>query len=245
MPQNQHETSLESGALILAQSREEAPVPPASHLSPSFIWSICIAAVVVLIAMVYRIRTAARRAWSKFASEIHGEYEPGIGSSPKYVSGSVQDRALFMETAINNDDDAPYYHTRASMPVSNPAQLILGLRRKSMLEEAQTRSEKPAFVSGDNDFDRRFNLVSNGTDMLDQILGHEIRRLLLQYSDIELYVGVNVVEWRRAGEVSDIRAIRSLNAALAQIAAAVDSLPKRSLPLSQRLADEDLIRKGV
>jgi hypothetical protein len=213
--------------------------------SPGLIWAMAIGAVLAGIAAIYYIRASARRAWQKYAAEIKGEYGPRNQISPRYVSGSLGDRALFMETATNNDDDAPYYHTRVSMPISNPGQLILGLRRKSMLEEAQTRNEKPKFESGDTDFDRRFHLVTNDNEPLGQILDQDMRKLLLQYNDIEVYVGVKVAEWRRAGEVSDIRAIRHLNSALARIASTVDGLSKRSLPLSQRLADEELIRKGI
>jgi hypothetical protein len=150
-----------------------------------------------------------------------------------------------MEASTNNDDDAPYYHTRSSMPVTNPGMLIMGLRRKSLLEEAQTRSDKPAFEFGDSDFDRRFHLVANDLDVLPTVLDNELRRQLLKYNDIEVYIRADVVEWRRAGEVSDINAIRSLNSALARIAAAIDALPRRSLSLSQRLSFEELIRKGI
>ena len=76
-------------------------------------------------------------------------------------------------------------------------------------------------------------------------LDTEIRRQLMQYNDVEIYVRADVIEWRRAGEVSDLQSIRRLNNALARAANAIDALPKRSLALSQRLAFEEQIRKGI
>lgn len=213
--------------------------------SPGLLWGAGLAVILVGTAALYYFRTAARRSWQAYAAEIQGEFASRNRFLPAFVSGSLSDRALFMESSTNNDDDAPYYQTRASMPISNPGMLIMGLRRKSLLEEAQSRNEKLLYEFGDSDFDRRFHLVSNDPEPLNQLLDAEIRKQLMRYSDIEIYVGINVVEWRRSGEVSDLQAIRQLNAALARIASTIDGLPKRSLSLSQRLADEELIRKGI
>ncbi len=220
---------------------------PAHHssASPGMIWSVGIVAALACAGGFYYLRTAAHRAWQRYATEINGEFSERNAYSPAYVSGSLLDRALFMEASTNNDDDAPYYHTRVSMPVTNPGMLIMGLRRKSLLEEAQTRNDKPAFVFGDSEFDRRFHLVANNDDALPVVLDSELRRQLMQYNDIEIYIRPNVVEWRRAGEVSDLQAIRKLNRALARAAAAIDALPRRSLSLSQRMSYEDIIRKGI
>ncbi len=66
-----------------------------------------------------------------------------------------------------------------------------------------------------------------------------------RYSDVEIYVRRGELEWRRAGTQGDMQAIRRLNDLLADMAETIDALPKRALSLSELLADEELIAKGV
>jgi len=222
-------------------------MPAAAHhiSSPYFNMFAIVATAAVVYAVAYRLRTAAVRAWSHYSTEIGGEFEAKSQLSPRFVSGTIGGRAVFMETATNNDDDAPYYHTRVSTPIRNNYFLITGLRRKSMLEEAQSRRDSPQFNLGDAEFDRRFHLVCNEPEILGSLFDHEVRRGLLRYPDVEIYVGLSVLEWRRSGEVSDIQAIRWLNSTLTTLADRIEALPVRPITLSQRLKDEDLIRKGI
>ena len=44
---------------------------------------------------------------------------------------------------------------------------------------------------------------------------------------------------------NDLAALRHLNGILTDLADAVDRLPKRTLSLTQRLADEERIQKGI
>ncbi len=226
-------------------SRTQTPPPPHASSIPGGFLLPGIFVVAAAIGIAYYMRTAALRAWKKYSNEINGEFKAKSRLSPRYISGTINDRPIFMETDMNNDDEAPYYHTRSSMPVGNPAMIVLGLRRKSMLEEAQSRNDSPFYEFGDPDFDKRFHLIANVSDSLPELVDTQIRQLLVKYSDIEIYLKSNVIEWRRSGEVSDLESIRKLNAALSKLAHTVDHLPKRTISLSQKLADEELIRKGI
>lgn len=199
----------------------------------------------VSVVLWYWLRRAALRAWRTYARRIGGELRERNAFSPAVLAGTLKERPFLMETATSHEDDAPYYHTRAALPIRNSAGFILGLRRKSLLEEAQTRKEAAAFDLQDPDFERRFFLVSNDGSRLPDLLTKEVRRELARYSDVEIYVRLSEVEWRRAGEQSDLKAIERLNALLAEMAEAIDALPSRPKSLSQRLADEALIAKGV
>lgn len=219
---------------------------PLRHVWPIWIAWLAAAAVVSALALAWRwFRSAALRAWRQLAAESGGEFRAKNSVSPKAASGSAKGRPFHIETATSHDDDTPYYHTRASMPVENPAELVLGLRRKSLLEEAQTRRSPSQASTGDQEFDRQFFVVCNDPDHLAQLLSNSVRRELSRYHDIELYAKRNEVEWRRAGEQSDRAAMRRLLESLAELADAIEGLPARRLSLSQRMADEALIEKGV
>ncbi len=215
----------------------------------SLLW-FCIALIVgVMVGLAaglwLRGRRGVVRAWQKLARDLDGEFKARNSLSPERVIGTLRERPYVLETAISHDDDAPYYHTRGAFPIRNPASFILGVRRKSLLEEAQTRRDRPAFDLEDADFTRQFFVVCNDAQNLPLVLTREARRELSRYSDIEIYVRRGELEWRRAGAQGDMRAIKRLNDLLADMAEAIDALPKRPRTLSELLADEELITKGI
>ena len=193
----------------------------------------------------YRFRTAAVRAWRNFSQQIGGEFEAASAYDPRFVSGKVGERAIFVETATSHEDDAPYFHTRVSTPVFNPGQHVLGVRRKSMLEEAQSRKEQAMVLTGDSDFDGKFAMEAGDPEILRAVLTPEVRRGLLKYGDVELYLAGEVIEWRRAGLVRDTAALKHLTDVLILAANAVDAMPLRPITLTQKLAEQELLRKGV
>lgn len=237
--------------LMPVQYRVETETPSASAPNPHappppwLLTLIGLGVVLMAGALVYRLRSAAVRAWRLYAKEIQAEFSERNHFAPAYVSGKIEERPFFLATAVSHEDEAPYYHTCGSMPINNPGMVILGLRRKSMLEEAQTRKERAFYDFGDTDFDRRFHLIANDPTVLPTILTAEVRRGLGRYSDVEIYIRLDKLEWRRAGAVNDLGALRHLNGMLLELAKTVDALPKRTLSLSQRLVDEGLIEKGV
>jgi hypothetical protein len=191
------------------------------------------------------VRQGALRTWRRYATLISGEFRARDQFSPACITGNVNARPFLLETATSHEDDAPYYHTRGAFPVRNNAGFILGVRRKSLLEEAQTRRDKPPFDLDDPEFERRFFIVCNDAASLPAILTPEARRELQRYHDVELYIRLSEIEWRRAGEQSDLRVLQSLTEMLAQVAVDIEQLPSRQRTLSQRLADEALLSKGV
>jgi hypothetical protein len=203
--------------------------------------------VVVLLAGVawfaYRLKT--NRVWRTFAAKIKGEFRPRNLMSPDVLTATVRGRGYMLETAISHDDDAPYYHTKASIPIKNPAGFVMGLRRKSMLEEAQSRNETSAVNVGDAEFHRRFFIVSNDAEAVDAVLNAEARRELNRYHDVEIYVRLGTMEWRRSGEVNALDCIERLTDLILDMGEGIDKLPARPRTLSERLADESLIQKGV
>ena len=174
-----------------------------------------------------------------------GEFRAGDGFSPRLVTGEIRDRPFLMETATSHEDDAGYYHTRVRAPIKNTGSFILGLRRKSMLEVAQTRGEAAPFDLEDTDFQRQFFIHCNDAENLPHVLTAEARRELLRYADVEIYVRMGEMEWRRAGELSDLKAIQRLTELLLEMASVIDGFPSRGRTLTQLLADEKTIEKGV
>lgn len=226
----------------LAQNASHPPLYP-----PWLGWLLLLALAGGAILAGRWMRQGALRAWKAFAKELDGgEFAAKNAFSPHYVNGKVGERDFMLTTALSYEDDAPYYHTCAAVPITNPASLILGLRRKSLLEEAQTRRETPGYENlEDPEFVRQFFLVCNVPQLLPDILTSDIRKELRRYGDVEVYGRLNRLEWRRSGEVSDLRALRRLTDALGRMADAIDALPSRRLTLSERLADEAVIEKGV
>jgi hypothetical protein len=224
--------------------RAAGPVP--AHHPPAFALPLLALLVIAGIAAAFAwARRGALRAWRRYAATTHSEFRARDRFSPGCLTGVLRGRPFLMETATSHEDDAPYYHTRGAVPVRNNAGFILGLRRKSLLEEMQTRSERAPFDLTDPDFEKRFFVVCNDGASLPEILTQEVRRELARYPDIEVYVRLEQIEWRRAGEESDVRAIARLNEMLVELADTIDGLPRRPRTLSQRLADEALIAKGV
>ena len=225
------------------------PTPPIAVLAhPAtsvLLWLVALVVAGVAAGAWYQSRRGVLRAWQRLAQEIGGEFKAKSSISPERIIGTLHERPFVLETALSHDDDAPYYHTRGAFPLKNPASFILGVRRKSLLEEAQTRRDRPPYDLEDPDFERQFFVLCNDAQNLADVLTREARREISRYNDIEIYARLNEIEWRRAGEVGDVAAIRRLNALASEMATNIDSLPKRARTLSERLADEELIAKGI
>ncbi len=248
MPQDRS-TKIETGESSPATGTKipnSPEVPP--HARPLPLWS----SVLILIAVCAAIasgfvyfRRRAYRAWQQLAKELDGEFSPKNEISPRLVTGKLADRPYLLETAISHEDDAGYYHTRSAVPLKNAGSFVLGIRRKSLLEEVQTRSEKSQSEMNLPDFENRFFLYCNDPENLSNLLTGEVRTEILRYHDLEIYVRLGEIEWRRAGEQSDLRTIRRLNEMMLNMASAIDGFPVRGRSLTQCLADEKMIEKGV
>jgi len=236
------ETSTQTGT---SAGRASGMQPAQQTIHAWTLW--LIGAVMVLAAVgawfVYRLQT--NRAWKTFAAKIEGEFRPKNLMSPDVLTATVRGRGYMLETATSSEDDAPYYHTKASIPVKNAAGFVMGLRRKSMLEEAQTRTETATIDLGDAEFVRRFFIVSNDPEAVSRVLTPEVRKELNRYHDIEIYARLGTLEWRRSGEVNALPCIERLTDLILDMGEAIDKLPSRARTLSERLADEALIQKGV
>ena len=230
------ETAVES------QARAIQPHPV---WGPYVLWLFVVGIVACIGAVWFRTRTASLRTWSQFAREVGAEFAAKNHVSPAYVSGQFKERDFMLVTSTGFDDDAPFYHTRARMPVINRSGIVLGLRRKSFLEEGQTRRTEPEFFPEDPEFERLFFIVANDAEGLPAVLSPEVRRELKRYPDIEIYIHLAEIEWRRPGEENDLARLRRLVNLLHGMAASLDGLPSSKRGLSQRLADQELIAKGV
>ncbi|MCW3095153.1 MAG: hypothetical protein JWL77_771 [Chthonomonadaceae bacterium] len=234
------ETSTQTGTAVAGD------VGPSQHTIHT--WTLWLIGFIILLAVgaawfASRLRT--NRAWRTFAARIQGEFRPRNMLSPDLLTGTIRGRGYMLETATSSEDDAPYYHTRASIPIKNSAGFVMGLRRKSMLEEAQSRNEASAIDLGDAEFSRRFFVVSNDPEAVAAVLTPEARRELNRYHDVEIYVRLGTMEWRRSGEVNALPCIERLTDLILDMGDTIDKLPARPRTLSERLADEALIQKGV
>ncbi len=238
---SQPKTSSQTGTTVPASS--PAQDQHVVHLWTLWLIGFVFVLMVTLAWVFYRLGT--NRAWKRYAEQIGGEFRPRNVFSPDVLTGTIRSRGYMLETGTSNEDDAPYYHTKASIPIKNGAGFVMGLRRKSMLEEAQTRKEKADYGLEDAEFTRQFFVVSNNSDAVGAILTPEVRRELVKYHDIEIYIRLGTMEWRRSGEVNDLKVIERLTNLLLDIGEKVDSLPSRPRTLSERLADEALIQRGV
>jgi|SRR5579884_35337 len=239
-------TASRDGLQSLSGARQTTPTPQAHPRWPAgTAWLILLALLAAAFGLWRVLRDAARRAWRAYAAQIGAEFTSESPHAPGRITGQMRGRPFVMETALSYEDEAPYFHTRAALPLRNQAGFILGLRHKSLLEELQTRGEKPAIDLDDADFMRHFFVVSNAPADLPSILTPAVRQELSRYADVEIYARLQEIEWRRAGAQSDRRALQRLTEALADMAEAIDALPARPRTLSERLADEALIQKGV
>ncbi len=249
MPQfqtNSPEYLAQIGGGPLRAARPEPRPPNPNHPPPVYVFIIGVIALAsVVTAIAIWIRRGAYRSWRAFAASIGGDFRAADTFSPRVVSGELRKRPFLMETATSHEDDAGYFHTRGRVPVKNTGSFILALRRKSLLESAQTRGESAAFDLDDPEFQRQFFVFCNDAENLPTVLTAEARRELLRYHDVEVYVRMGEMEWRRAGAQSDLKAIRRLTEVLLDMAEAIDSLPSRGRSLTQVLADEKMIEKGV
>ena len=235
------ETSSQTGTI---EGRDGAVDPPQVVHSWT-IWFMGLLIVLIAAGAWFAYRLGTNRAWRTFAARVKGEFRPRNLFSPDLLTATVRGRGFMLETATSSEDDAPYYHTKASIPIKNAAGFVMGLRRKSMLEEAQSRNETAAIDLGDAEFGRRFFVVSNDLEAVGTVLTPEARRELNRYHDVEVYVRLGTMEWRRSGEVNALPCIERLTDLLLDMGERIDSLPARPRTLSERLADEALIQKGV
>ena len=236
----------QTGTGPLRAPRPEPQLPNPNHPPPpAVIFLVVIVLAAATSAAVLWFRRGALRAWKAFAASVGGEFRAADAFSPRVVSGQIGERPFILETSTSHEDDAGYYHTRGRVPIKNAGSFILGLRRKSLLETAQTRSEEPADAIVDADFMRQFFLYCNDPENLPAVLDAEARRELLRYHDVEIYVRMAEMEWRRAGEQSDPAVIRRLTDLAIDMAGRIDALPSRGRSLTQVLADEKAIEKGV
>lgn len=230
----------------LRVTRVEPVASNPNHPPPAWVF---IVGVIVLAGIVTAIavwmRRTAYRTWQAFAREIGGEFRAKNALSPAVVSGSYRNRPILLETGLSHEDDAPYYHTRGRAPLKNVGSFILGLRHKSLLEQAQTRRDPPQLLPDEPEFERLFFLYCNDPNNLKRVLSPEVRQELRRYSDIEVYVRMGEIEWRRAGEEASIRVLRRLSDITLDLAEAIDRLPSRGRSLSEVLEDEKMIEKGL
>jgi len=236
------ETSTQTGTTA-ARDTAAGPAPQTVHA-----WSLWLMGLLILLAAAavwFAFRMQTNRAWRTFAAQIKGEFRPRSLMSPDVLTATVRGRGYMLETATSSEDDAPYYHTKASIPIKNSAGFVMGLRRKSMLEEAQSRKEVSVIDFGDAEFGRRFFVVSNDPEAVGAVLTPEARRELNRYHDVEIYARLGTLEWRRSGEVNSLPCIERLTNLILDMGESIDKLPARPRTLSERLADEALIQKGV
>lgn len=106
-----------------------------TSLVPLFIFGLLSVVALFGVAIWYLTRRAALRSWQRFATEIEGEFKAKNSVAPERVFGTLHNRPYVLETAISHEDDAPYHHTRGAFPIKNPSNFVMGLRRKSVLEE--------------------------------------------------------------------------------------------------------------
>jgi hypothetical protein len=238
------ETPSQTGT-TLARGEGTASGQQTTTLPVWTLWLVGALVVLAVLAVWFAYRLKTNRAWRQFAAQIQGEFRPRNRMSPDLLTATVRGRGYMLETATSSEDDAPYYHTKASIPVKNAAGFVMGLRRKSMLEEAQTRQENTVIDLGDAEFGRRFFLVSNDPEAVAAVLTPEARRELNRYHDVEIYARLGTVEWRRSGEVNSRACIERLTHLLIDMGERIDALPARPRTLSERLADEALVQKGV
>ncbi len=199
----------------------------------------------LLLGIWMQMRRTALRSWQKLADEFKGEFKAKNQFQPDAVTGTYKGRPLILETAISMEEETPYFHTRCVMPLRNKAGFILGLRRKSMLEEVQFRNTPSGFDLSSEEFQKRFFVVCNMASHLNNVLNADAAKELLRYADVEVYIRLQTLEWRRAGEISDRKAIKNLTDVLIQFAEAIELLPGTSLTLTEKLADEALLAKGI
>lgn len=192
---------------------------------------------------LWRWRTAGMRAaWREVAEQIGGTLE---NAGPFSLRGRRRGYAVSLQQAVSHEDTAAYRHTRGVITVLNPASAVMGLRRKSALEEFATRKDARTVETGDPDFDRAFFLLLTVPEHVGALLPREVRRALSKYSDVEVYLRSTQIEWRRAGTVASSRDIIALFDATADIADNLKTLPPRSITLSQKIAEEALIEGGI
>lgn len=216
-----------------------APILPAWTGVP-----ILVALVVGAIWSVRRLFAWRRtQAWHEAARELGGALE--VAGGKMRVKGRFRERPAFLSEAVSHEDAIPYPHTRGSLNIRNPARVVMGLRHKSLLEEVTTRNDTRPVETGDRDFDRAFFLLITVPAHVEALLTDEARRSLKRFADVEIYLRGTQIEWRRADTVTSTREIVELFQVISDMADTLESLPVRPISLSEAVAEEALIEKGV
>ncbi len=202
--------------------------------------AVCTYAIIV---SLLRIRTAYN--WKNAAKKFNGEIKLKNVTTPELIHGHIKDRPFVIETAVSNEDDAPYHHTRGAMPISNPSTLIAGLRHKSWREEFQSRKTDDLPFVDNPEFSRLFLSISSDQETFSRILTAKMQSTLMKYNDVEIYIHADEIEWKRYGLVNDYRSLTTLTDLIYDLALEIDALPFTPIMSSTRDQREALINKGV
>ncbi len=222
-------------------------MPAKAGIFPPFVGVILFLVVIVGSVYLYILwrDKSARIIWDRMAKELSGKCEVDAKTKKLKVKGQFEGFNAFLVQDVGHEDAIPYPHTRGSLNLRNPAMVIMGMRHKSMLEEVQTRKEASEIDTGDTEFDKLFFVVSNVPEILPPLLGDTVRKSLRKYHDVEVYLRASRIEWRRAGLMRSTNEMMELYKVIFEIGRLVEALPPRTVTLTQKMADEALIEKGV
>src|SRR6185437_11839727 len=93
---------------------------------------LCLAALIAAIYHTWRTRVVA--AWRSAAAKLDAHYADGTSTRPGAVTGTASGREFDLRTGVSYEDGPAYHHTAANIQCQNPAALVVGLRRRSVLE---------------------------------------------------------------------------------------------------------------
>ncbi|MCC6731387.1 MAG: hypothetical protein IT208_18840 [Chthonomonadales bacterium] len=220
-------------------------MPDAPGLVPTWLGGVLLAALAALLGVAAWgwWRRALRSNWLSVAHGLEGALEAVDGRLR--VRGHYRGMPAFVGEAVSYEGGVPYAHTRGALDAPNPAHLILGLRRKSVLEEMTTQRNADTAATGDADFDRAFFLVASLPDAVGVVLEPHTRRALLTQAGSEWFVRPASVEWRRPGTLRSARDIMAMLAVAADVASAVGTLPDRALRPADARAEEEILNAGL
>lgn len=216
-------------------------MPDAPGLVPTWLGGVLLVVLAALLGVAaWRgWRRALRRNWLSVAHGLEGVLDDVEGKLR--VRGHYRGMPAFVSEAVSYESGAPYAHTRGALNAPNPAHLILGLRRKSVLEEMTTQRDAETAATGDADFDRAFFLVASLPGAVGVVLEPHTRRALLSQTGAEWFVRPASVEWRRPGTLRSARDIMAMLAVAADVASAVGTLPDRALRAADARAEEEIL----
>ncbi|MGC8667899.1 MAG: hypothetical protein ACP5VE_07300 [Chthonomonadales bacterium] len=198
-----------------------------------------------IMAALWWKRRLVRRAWGEVARALGGALDFRPGTRAMAVHGTYRGHTAFLGEGTSFEDGVPYHHTRGALSTRNPARVVMGLRRKSLLEEHLTRREENSVATGDPLFDRSFFLVASTPEHAQKLLPEEVRAVLTRWNDVEVYVKGGQIAWRRASRVRSARDMMALFEAIAQMADVLAELPPRELTPEEQQEEERLIEHGI